>query len=522
MTWGRRLAVATLVVATAMTVLVAPPASAADPTLTVTPADALLDGHVVTVTASGLIPGQPYTVTRCAGPDTDTQCADSYLVHVGFRSPPTVPSDVADVVARPDGTISLRLRLSRSFHVWRGELFPDPDGGYVGGPGTPVDCSVDACTIAVFAGTTVTGTRVAEAPITMAAEGRYVWPEAQLSLSTTTVQEGSSVSVSASGLSRWDGIPFAGDFHPIAPWQQCVATTGAEPDQDDCEPYPVLATRGVLDVRFDGTAGPTTVPILRHIDTPNGPVDCAVVGCTFAVYQSEVRTARVPLTFAPEWSPWPSVSHFLSQAVAPVRGRPLTNPERADLAGRLTARTTEGVDALIEAARAALAEPTNRHASLAEVVRTYQAFFGRAPEPPGARYWADRLRAGLSPNAMARAFGGTAEFRRTYDGLTNGQVVDRVYANTLGRSPDGEGREFWRLQLGGGLSRAGLVYRFGRSAEFRAREADRVVLAVIATVALDHVLTTLEWRWLHERDLDGTPFTLHEVVAHLLVGEDVP
>jgi hypothetical protein len=183
----------------------------------------------------------------------------------------------------------------------------------------------------------------------------------------------------------------------------------------------------------------------------------------------------VPLEFTPEWAPWPDVDRFIAEAVEPVRGAPLAPTARAEVAAALTAHTLRGNAAIVQAAAAG----TPGDATVGEVARLYRAFFGRRVETGGLGYWSGRLQAGDPVTSVARAFGGTAEFRAQYDGLGNAEVVTRAYANTLGRAPDPGGAAYWTDRLDRGLARWALILHFARSAEFRAREANRVAVTRI-------------------------------------------
>ncbi|HMJ76065.1 MAG TPA: DUF4214 domain-containing protein, partial [Iamia sp.] len=356
-----------------------------------------------------------------------------------------------EVVADVSGEAGARLLLPRSLSV---------DGGLH-------DCTGTTCRVAVIdAGDTM----VAFAPLTFAATGHYEWPAATLDLTPTTgLLDGTEVFVQASGLNPWYGADY--------PWAEIEIC-----HDDDCLPgivfHPTLGYSrfDVAPVALDGTAS-TSFLMRRRIKVGGSTVDCAQVGCTIALSQQqydgvgrlEPRTNEVPVSFAPEWHPWPTVARFVAEGVESVRGAPLSASARTTLVDGLTARTTLGPDALAAASANAPSDAT-----VGEVTRLYKAFFGRAVETGGLGYWVGRLQAGATVTSIGRAFGGTAEFRSRYDAMTDTQVVDAVYLATLGRLPGSAGRAYWVDQLDRGMARPTMVLHFSRSAEFRARETNRV------------------------------------------------
>jgi len=85
------------------------------------------------------------------------------------------------------------------------------------------------------------------------------------------------------------------------------------------------------------------------------------------------------------------------------------------------------------------------------VQKAYVAYYGRPADPPGQTYWATRMDAeGGSLNAIIGAFGYSAEFNRRYGGLTNTQLVTRIYQQALGRDPDPAGLAYYVSELQAG------------------------------------------------------------------------
>lgn len=218
----------------------------------------------------------------------------------------------------------------------------------------------------------------------------------------------------------------------------------------------------------------------RWLALEGGPVDCAAVGCTVSMTQRDIDpghpvTNAFPLTFRPEWTPWPTVSAFLTEVVEAVRGAPLGPARRIELAAALADRSVLAPDLIV---RTALDAPPS-DATIGAVTRLYLAFLGRPPDSRGLEHWDHRLRRGDTLESVARAFGGTAEVRSRYAGLTDAQAVDRAYGDTFDRAPDPGGRTYWVERLRRGLSRTGMILAFSRTAEMRRVHADDVGASVI-------------------------------------------
>ena len=101
-----------------------------------------------------------------------------------------------------------------------------------------------------------------------------------------------------------------------------------------------------------------------------------------------------------------------------------------------------------------------------EVYRLYRAYLLREPDQAGLDYWTGQRATGISLIAVSDVFAASAEFTATYGALDNGQFVDQVYANVLGRAPDAGGRAHWIGVLDGGVSRGEVMIGFSESPEF--------------------------------------------------------
>ena len=109
-----------------------------------------------------------------------------------------------------------------------------------------------------------------------------------------------------------------------------------------------------------------------------------------------------------------------------------------------------------------------------EILRLFQAFFGRAPDVAGAKYWiADVYKTGLGDLGDITAWFATEdqpEFAAAYADIPAADhegYLSRVYNNMLGRTPDAEGFEYWLAKMDDGtLDRAGVVQYVAVNYEF--------------------------------------------------------
>lgn len=92
--------------------------------------------------------------------------------------------------------------------------------------------------------------------------------------------------------------------------------------------------------------------------------------------------------------------------------------------------------------------------SHAEILRLYQAIFGRAPDLDGAKYWI-RVNNGDEDGtrhdvlAIAAFMSASEEWSNNYDGTSAEVFLERVYSNVLGRDYDQAGFNYWLDILNG-------------------------------------------------------------------------
>ena len=100
------------------------------------------------------------------------------------------------------------------------------------------------------------------------------------------------------------------------------------------------------------------------------------------------------------------------------------------------------------------------------VALLYDSFVGRRPDTDGLVFWSEQVKSGSRTLAqVAGEFAASAEFAGATRGMSNTQLVDFMYQNTLDRAADGGGRAFWAGQLDNGLSRGDLLLAFSQSGE---------------------------------------------------------
>ena len=80
----------------------------------------------------------------------------------------------------------------------------------------------------------------------------------------------------------------------------------------------------------------------------------------------------------------------------------------------------------------------------AQIQNAYVAFFNRPADVAGLTYWSTY--AGSTADLL-NTFAQSAEYKNLYSGLNNTQIVNAVYSNLFGRTPDVAGLTYWVTQL---------------------------------------------------------------------------
>lgn len=79
-----------------------------------------------------------------------------------------------------------------------------------------------------------------------------------------------------------------------------------------------------------------------------------------------------------------------------------------------------------------------------DIAKLYVAYFNRPADPAGLAYWEGRVEAANGSTAAVSAeFAGSAEYKATYAGMTNEQIVDKIYQNLFGRPAEDAGKKYW-------------------------------------------------------------------------------
>lgn len=132
----------------------------------------------------------------------------------------------------------------------------------------------------------------------------------------------------------------------------------------------------------------------------------------------------------------------------------------------------DGSDTLTGVERLAFSDVTlafDSDGAAGQAYRLYRAAFDRAPDLAGLGYWIGRLDDKASLEGVAAGFAASAEFIDMYGhGISNAEIVLRLYRNILDREPDAGGHAFWVDVLDS--KRAGLevvLAEFSESAENR-------------------------------------------------------
>jgi len=103
------------------------------------------------------------------------------------------------------------------------------------------------------------------------------------------------------------------------------------------------------------------------------------------------------------------------------------------------------------------------------IAEAYLGILARDAEYAGFRAWLGVLLAGMSREEIVQFFLESDEFKSQFgSNLTNGEFVDRMYANVLLRRPETAGFNFWVSRLNKGqMTRAQVALGFLDSAEFQ-------------------------------------------------------
>ena len=100
----------------------------------------------------------------------------------------------------------------------------------------------------------------------------------------------------------------------------------------------------------------------------------------------------------------------------------------------------------------------------------YKTYLGRDGDPAGVASWVAKLQAGASEEEVAAAFLSSPEYSAKH--VTDGDFVQSLYENILGREGDPAGINNWTQLLGAGTSRGAVAASFISSPESYQRAID--------------------------------------------------
>ena len=145
--------------------------------------------------------------------------------------------------------------------------------------------------------------------------------------------------------------------------------------------------------------------------------------------------------------PYTADENYVRRVTSDLLDRPATDAELQDAGywfdrGRSRRTYTSNV----------LASQEERQALVTDA---FQKYLGRAPDPSGLTYWANKLKTITVPDLSARLLGPDEVYRRA--GSTNSGYVAALYPLVHGRDVDPSGHAYWTKKLDQGLDRGKLA-----------------------------------------------------------------
>lgn len=127
-------------------------------------------------------------------------------------------------------------------------------------------------------------------------------------------------------------------------------------------------------------------------------------------------------------------------------------------------------------------------AHVAAVQQLYVAYFNRPADVAGLDYWTNVVAAQGSTAAVSATFAASDEYKAAFAGMTNTQIVDKIYQNLFGRAAETAGRDYWvDLLTKGTIKVDTIVAEVAKAAVSTDAEAveNKVAGATAFTAALD-------------------------------------
>ncbi|MFC0253428.1 DUF4214 domain-containing protein [Massilia consociata] len=128
-------------------------------------------------------------------------------------------------------------------------------------------------------------------------------------------------------------------------------------------------------------------------------------------------------------------------------------------------------------------------AHIAAVQQLYVAYFNRPADYAGLEYWTNVVANQKGSTALvSAAFAAEAEYKTEYAGMSNADVVNKIYLNLFGRAAEAEGKAYWADLLDKKLTTIDkVVAEIAKGAQTTDAEAyeNKVSAATAFTAALD-------------------------------------
>ncbi len=126
---------------------------------------------------------------------------------------------------------------------------------------------------------------------------------------------------------------------------------------------------------------------------------------------------------------------------------------------------------------------------VAAVQQLYVAYFGRPADVAGLDYWTNVVETNKGSTTQVSAnFALSTEYTAAFAGMSNTQIVDKIYMNLFGRAADTAGRDYWVGLLNAGSIKVNtIVADVANGAQTTDKEIveNKVAGATAFTTALD-------------------------------------
>jgi len=113
-----------------------------------------------------------------------------------------------------------------------------------------------------------------------------------------------------------------------------------------------------------------------------------------------------------------------------------------------------------------------------QVAALYDSFADRLPDREGLLNWVTALENGVTLKDVAMGFANSSEFSQKTEGLSNADLVEFMYMNTLDRGADAGGKQAWVAALEGGMTKGELLLGFSSSEEHFSLMQDHIYSGV--------------------------------------------